>query len=76
MYTDSTRNSEFPTRISKNGAMASPELVLTGSYDHGLVALSVVIAVLASYTALDLAGRVTATHGRARLIWLAGGPRR
>jgi len=56
--------------------MASPELVLTGSYDHGLVALSVVIAVLASYTALDLAGRVTATHGRARLIWLAGGPRR
>ena len=53
--------------------MASPELVLTGSYDHGLVALSVVIAVLASYTALDLAGRVTATHGRARLIWLAGG---
>ena len=53
--------------------MPSPDLVLAGSYDHGLVALSVVIAVLASYTALDLAGRVTATHGRARLIWLAGG---
>jgi PAS domain S-box-containing protein len=53
--------------------MPSPDLVLAGSYDHGLVALSVVIAVLASYTALDLAGRVTATHGRARLIWLVGG---
>ena len=53
--------------------MPSPDLVLAGSYDHGLVALSVVIAVLVSYTALDLAGRVTATHGRARLIWLAGG---
>jgi PAS domain S-box-containing protein len=53
--------------------MPSPDLVLAGSYDHGLVALSVVIAVLASYTGLDLAGRVTATHGRARLIWLAGG---
>jgi methyl-accepting chemotaxis protein PixJ len=53
--------------------MTSPDLVLAGSYDDRLVALSVVIAVLASYTALDLAGRVTAAHGRARLTWLAGG---
>jgi len=43
--------------------MPSPDLVLAGSYDHGLLALSVVIAVLSSYTALDLAGRVTA-HSR------------
>jgi two-component system sensor histidine kinase/response regulator len=46
---------------------------LPGSYDAGLVALSVVIALLASGAALDLAGRVTAARGRTRLGWLAGG---
>ncbi len=30
---------------------------LAGSYDYRLVALSVLIAVMASYAALDLAGR-------------------
>src|SRR5580658_9275444 len=42
-------------------------------YDYRLVVLSVVIAILASYGALDLAGRVTANRGRARLVWLMGG---
>src|ERR1700690_119949 len=42
-------------------------------YDYRLVTLSVVIAILASYAALDLAGRVTANRGRARLAWLVGG---
>jgi PAS domain S-box-containing protein len=42
-------------------------------YDPRLVALSVVIAVAASYSALDLAGRVAATTGRVRLIWLVAG---
>jgi NO-binding membrane sensor protein with MHYT domain len=46
---------------------------LGGSYDSRLVALSVLIAILAAGAALDLAGRVTATHGRARALWLAGG---
>ena len=46
---------------------------LTGSYDHRLVALSVVIAICASYAALDLAGRVTAARGFARTVWLMGG---
>ncbi|HTC46446.1 MAG TPA: diguanylate cyclase [Candidatus Aquilonibacter sp.] len=46
---------------------------MTGSYDHRLVTLSVVLAVAASYAALDLAGRVTAAHRRARVFWLAGG---
>ena len=46
---------------------------LTHSYSYGLVALSVLIAVLASYAALDLAGRVTSASGRARLLWLIGG---
>jgi PAS domain S-box-containing protein len=46
---------------------------LTGYYDGRLVALSVVIAVMAAYAALDLAGRVTTTYGRAHLAWLGSG---
>jgi len=37
-------------------------MVLSASYDYALVALSVIIAVLASYAALDLAGRVTSAR--------------
>src|SRR5882757_5288376 len=44
-----------------------------GTYDQRLVALSVVIAILASYAALDLAGRVTAAEKRRRFLWLLGG---
>src|SRR6266581_4846164 len=46
---------------------------MTGSYDYRLVALSAVIAICASYAALDLAGRTIAASGRVRLAWLAGG---
>jgi two-component system, sensor histidine kinase and response regulator len=46
---------------------------LKGSYAPGLVALSVVISIFASYAALDLAGRVTAARGRVRALWLVGG---
>src|SRR5258708_31184206 len=46
---------------------------MVGSYDYRLVTLSVVIAIFASYAALDLAGRTTAASGRVRLVWLAGG---
>ena len=46
---------------------------MTGSYDYVEVAHSVLIAVAASYVALDLAGRVTVAKGRARLAWLGGG---
>jgi len=46
---------------------------MDGSYDYRLVALSVLIAVLASYAALDLAGRVTSARGTARSVWLSGG---
>jgi two-component system sensor histidine kinase/response regulator len=43
------------------------------SYDYRLVALSVVISTLASYAALDLAGRVTAARGAIQTAWLTGG---
>lgn len=44
-----------------------------GSYDFPLVALSIVIAILASYTALALTGRVTVARDNARRAWLLGG---
>jgi PAS domain S-box-containing protein len=46
---------------------------MIGSYNFALVALSVLIAIFASYTALDLAGRVTAARGWSRALWLLGG---
>src|ERR671932_115136 len=46
---------------------------MTHTYQPALVGLSILIAILASYTALDLASRVTAAVGRARLAWLVGG---
>ncbi len=46
---------------------------LIGSYNYALVALSVLIAMFASYAALDLAGRVTAAGGWTRAGWLLGG---
>jgi len=42
-------------------------------YHHGLVALSVAVAVLVSYTALRLAARVAANEGRASRVWLGIG---
>ncbi|CAM3914776.1 EAL domain-containing protein [Cohnella lubricantis] len=46
---------------------------LTTSYNAVLVILSYVIAVLSSYTALTLGGRIHLSRGKARLIWLIGG---
>ncbi len=46
---------------------------LAGSYDYGEVARSILIAIAASYAALDLGGRVTAARGWARAAWLTGG---
>ena len=46
---------------------------LIGSYNYALVALSVLIAVIASYASLGLAGRVTAAAGWTRAVWLLGG---
>lgn len=51
---------------------------MIGTYDPWLVALSIVVAVIASYVALDLAARVAASRGsKAAKYWLLGGaPRR
>lgn len=44
-----------------------------GTYNTLLVALSIAIAILASYTALALAGRITAARDNVRRAWLLGG---
>jgi PAS domain S-box-containing protein len=55
-----------------DAAMTS-DLVLAGSYNYGLVALSILIAMLGSYATIDLAERVKASHGGSRLSWRIGG---
>ena len=50
-----------------------PHTSLPHSHNSWVVVLAIIIAILASYTALDLAGRVTVAHGRSRLLWLMGG---
>ncbi|WP_409340558.1 MHYT domain-containing protein [Paenibacillus sp. MBLB4367] len=44
-----------------------------GSYDTALVIFSYVVAVVASYTVLDLVGRITTSKGRNRWLWLMFG---
>jgi len=46
---------------------------LSGTYSYWLVIISVFVATLASYTALDLATRITASRGRPARFWLIGG---
>src|ERR1700693_5452994 len=47
---------------------------LVGSYNYWLVLLSIVVAITASYVALDLTSRVVACHGRrTEPLWLFGG---
>jgi len=46
---------------------------LRSTYDYPLVALSVLIAIAASYAALTLAERVSMARNQARTAWLFGG---
>jgi PAS domain S-box-containing protein len=45
-------------------------MTFSGTHDVALVVLSVWIAITASYTALDLGGRIQAATGRACYVWL------
>jgi NO-binding membrane sensor protein with MHYT domain len=51
--------------------MGTIPMVVTGTYDPYLVALSILVATFASYTALDLGGRVALPQGPTQRIWLA-----
>jgi len=43
------------------------------SYNFGLVVLSVVVATIGAYVAVEIAQRVRATGGRRRILWTCGG---
>ncbi len=45
-------------------------MFVTGTYNPYLVALSILVACVASYTALDLSGHVAPARGFARRVWL------
>jgi len=47
--------------------------MLQGTYSAPLVVVSLIVAMLAAYTALDMAERVRAASGRSAHSWLAGG---
>jgi two-component system, sensor histidine kinase and response regulator len=57
----------------KRKIVTAPNSTLIGTYNYPLVFVSIAIANLAACAALDLSGRVTAAHGRARSAWLCGG---
>ena len=46
---------------------------MSSSYNFRLVGLAFIIAVIASYTALNLAGQVKSASGQTRFKWLIGG---
>jgi signal transduction histidine kinase len=54
-------------------ATAFPTVPLQPGYDWPLVLASYLIAVGASYTALDMAERIAVAHGRPRRVWLLAG---
>jgi len=47
--------------------------MVNGHYQPWLVAVSILVGILASYTALSLAMRVRQAQRRARYVWVAGG---
>jgi diguanylate cyclase (GGDEF)-like protein len=47
--------------------------MLIGTYSPSLVVISLCVAILASYTALDLVGRIATARGRAVYLWRIGG---
>ena len=47
--------------------------MVSASYSPALVLISLCVAILASYTALDLSGLIATARGRTQYLWIAGG---
>lgn len=47
--------------------------MLVSQYNQILVVISFIVAILAAYTALNMAARVAGSQGVAARVWLAGG---
>ena len=75
----STKTVRFPNAcVQLRDFQAFPGLpadvpMLIGSYSSSLVLISLLVAILASYTALDLTGRIATAKGRAVYLWMLGG---
>src|SRR5688572_25000426 len=57
----------------RNNRVFRVEIIVAGSYSSWLVFLSVVVAIVAAYATLGVAGRVATTAERTWLLWLLGG---
>jgi hypothetical protein len=68
---DYLKSANFACLARKDGIMGGP--ILHSTYDYPLVALSVLIAIAASYAGLTLAERVSLARNQARTAWLFGG---
>lgn len=55
------------------GMQGGREAAISGTYDSALVVLSILVGMVASYAALDLARRVAAASGIAAQLWGMGG---
>ncbi len=53
--------------------MLTRKLMVSASYSPALVFISLCVAILASYTALDLTGRIATSRGRTAYLWMTGG---
>ena len=49
------------------------EMIMEGGYNYYIVALSVLIAILASYSALSIVGKISHASGKTKLFWLFAG---
>ena len=47
--------------------------MVSATYSPSLVLISLCVAILASYTALDLSGRIATARGRSVYLWIGGG---
>ncbi len=56
-----------------HAAATAGAATLQQHYSPSLILLSIAIAILASYAALDLAGRTSASEGRLRYLWIGTG---
>src|SRR4028119_2012459 len=63
----------FRNTLLETAPTSHTDGVMTSDYNPWLVLLSIAIAIVASYTALDLTKRVTTTHKRTPTGWLIGG---
>lgn len=59
--------------MQANRHMLKRTAMVSATYSPALVFISLCVAILASYTALDLTGRIATARGRSVYLWIGGG---